>query len=1078
MRLVDISCTKMYTFLQLVLNLDTAKTDPNGFFTFAGDNVEADRTWKISQTSVNLQSRKQVMGEDYLNDFIPDSDEAPHAVMLIRSDNDYHLPVITRERPYIKLNGDPPLMTYLQDSVVDMVVYGRYARTDRCQIFEDIYSEFQGKRYILREYDSAEGSLSLNRCEERQIIGFVPLKWQLGVPTPGRRNLCDSGFNPILEKHLDELQVERGEVETGTSESLANECAPRTNEPNIYSAVGSEDIDNLMETSQAASCPARDESMDISFPRGDDDIQDDLDLERLSTRLQDSFSLNDQVPEEEDYESTSYFDEGWKHLVETYQKVVMPVDVLEEREVQTWFMYVVNNVSYLLNTYYCRICEHFFSIMQFNENERPDIAKKTGHLEGGTERRSAVDANRATILGHVKTPIHQIIIRNLKLRKIARIRTMLGIAQKQSNEEVDFGPTLCLIRSAYFTFKVNLPFSSYNKLITLQILNKADCGTILHSRYAVVSAGALISKNIHIMLVEKIRRDNIPFALIADESTSKNQAKYMVLLIQTLESDIPVVYFYRSIEIQTVFTPAEKLLKYILNAFREDDLEEVMEKNMVSLASDGASVMKRLATLLDDITDTIFYPVHCFGHRIQLALNFIKEMTYHMDALKIFKKAHTYYGEPKKRNHYIKTGKAMRIKTLKLKTIQETRWLPSTLDTIKSFMKVFEVVYKDLELISVDKREFDAKARALAASFRKTIGHPRFLQYVSFFQDLAQPLTDWNLFVQRRNGVLFEQARKKTKVVQQIKDLQNAPGYHLRTFYESLVCTLANGTIYSKNSADGQCREDQMEIATEIRYKQNSILTAIDYEGNEQAGTEEQPADVPKTSGKRIHELVLKDVKATIIGELVAELESYFPRGETDAMSVFDINLFPTNRMDFLEYGADKVRIVARQLGYDVEVIVEEWEDLMTVFSQLAWMCDKNKRPSDSSMFWSDILRNSMEGINLGEHMIRFLRHLLSIPVGSSDAEASFSILKHIMPDRRSNLGSNSLEDSMRIRINAKDDLNEVDAIKFATEWLAEGHKRPDDLSQRQRGGRKVKEKYDHQKDRTERRFTGRSKMF
>ena len=227
--------------------------------------MEAARTWKISQASIFLQSRKQVLNEDYLNDFIPDSDEAPHAIMLIFSKNEYHLPEITKERPYVKLFDNPPLMRYLQDSLVDMVVYGRRAPTDRCHIFEDIYPGFIGKRYILREYDTEGGSLSLNRCEDTQMIGFQPSTWQLGVPSPGRRNPCDSGFNPILENHLDELQVERGLVEMGVEESLANECPARTNEPNIYAAVGSEAIDNLMESSQAASsCPGGDLSPGIT----------------------------------------------------------------------------------------------------------------------------------------------------------------------------------------------------------------------------------------------------------------------------------------------------------------------------------------------------------------------------------------------------------------------------------------------------------------------------------------------------------------------------------------------------------------------------------------------------------------------------------------------------------------------------------------------------------------------------------------------------------------------------------------------------------------------------------------------
>ena len=65
--------------------------------------------------------------------------------------------------------------------------------------------------------------------------------------------------------------------------------------------------------------------------------------------------------------------------------------------------------------------------------------------------------------------------------------------------------------------------------------------------------------------------------------------------------------------------------------------------------------------------------------------------------------------------------------------------------------------------------------------------------------------------------------------------------------------------------------------------------------------------------GKPIHQLVLKTVRVEIVDTLIAEIKSYFPRGETDALSVFDINLFPTDKLDYPDYGVEEVGQVALQ---------------------------------------------------------------------------------------------------------------------------------------------------------------------
>ena len=73
------------------------------------------------------------------------------------------------------------------------------------------------------------------------------------------------------------------------------------------------------------------------------------------------------------------------------------------------------------------------------------------------------------------------------------------------------------------------------------------------------------------------------------------------------------------------------------------------------------------------------------------------------------------------------------------------------------------------------------------------------------------------------------------------------------------------------------------------------------------------------------------------------------------------------------------------------------------------------------------------------------IKKVLTIPIGSADAERSFSILFHIRNKRRSRLTPDHLEDFLRIRFNGPKNLEEFASIKYAKLWVAEGHLKTDD---------------------------------
>ncbi len=100
----------------------------------------------------------------------------------------------------------------LKKSIIDLVVYGATAISDRCSIFEELCPDFvipYRRQYMVREINAQLIDLSINRCTLR-TNGFLPESFRLGHPTPGERNDC-TGERLFLENEatIHEVQEDR-----------------------------------------------------------------------------------------------------------------------------------------------------------------------------------------------------------------------------------------------------------------------------------------------------------------------------------------------------------------------------------------------------------------------------------------------------------------------------------------------------------------------------------------------------------------------------------------------------------------------------------------------------------------------------------------------------------------------------------------------------------------------------------------------------------------------------------------------------------------------------------------------------
>ena len=133
-------------------------------------------------TDWEVQSRKKILnlGTD---DFLPDGNSIIWGMALLFVAGRRTTPPLelSESDPVLKLHNNKALVRLIEDHLVDLVVWGQNAPTDRCDIFEELAPQLVKPlrlNYVLREF-SFQGDLSLNRCTGMYAdIDTVTKKWQ------------------------------------------------------------------------------------------------------------------------------------------------------------------------------------------------------------------------------------------------------------------------------------------------------------------------------------------------------------------------------------------------------------------------------------------------------------------------------------------------------------------------------------------------------------------------------------------------------------------------------------------------------------------------------------------------------------------------------------------------------------------------------------------------------------------------------------------------------------------------------------------------------------------------------------
>lgn len=519
-------CCQMtfFLFIQLIANLNSAITNSKGFLVIGNAQDDDKRLGKLRFDDGSVQAMSKLIGEQG-NGWIPEGDDVPYGIALIHGTEPKLRRLRSKTKPYISLDEEPLIVEQIAANLVDLVVFGRHAKTDGCSIFLSICPDFISKEYLLREYDTdGDGDLSLNRCT-METAPLLPLKYQLGRPSPGEANNCEITFTPIIEMYAARIQRTLGqeamEVDEGerVEQPSTSGCKPTPTVSSLYNSIEGKmgGIEEMIDESKAEESCGTDEGMGSV-------IDGKLELEQANAIFRKVFGIDIPMEGENDWQKRDHFKDEWITFVKVYFKHLIDPEDLKDPELQTWLIIEPNEENPAETIIYCRVCRTNYDEMFLQPLHKPDLA----YPYRPQDRVSILDPHqvrtkiRVLLRDHAKKPGHRMVIHTLEKRLMAKIRHLFLEQQRSAltDEEIDLRETAFHVRIVYNAIcKHNVPFEAYEDFVDTERLNGVEMGV----NYANPSGAKRITEHIGGEILQKlttfIKGNTNPLALTVDEST-------------------------------------------------------------------------------------------------------------------------------------------------------------------------------------------------------------------------------------------------------------------------------------------------------------------------------------------------------------------------------------------------------------------------------------------------------------------------------------------------------------------------------------------------------------------------------
>lgn len=285
--------------IDFVVNLWNSKVGENSMFTIGAADLPR-TNMKMNSDYVTFRNKFTANSKTLHTFFNRDESHLHGIALLYKQNHAFPQLVLNAKNPTTHVNSE--IEQLIKSNLVDLVVYGRKSPYDNCKTFIKLYSDYDLKGFILREFDNNllrnEKDRTLNRCSLDRST-FIPEKFKLGSPTPGLENDC-TGPNFFLEHHLSTLTDPLQSVPLDLDEIDTPQCSS-SQVVDMYQSISDTTIEEKVseesERSQKSGCSA----LNLE---SDGNIADELDRTQRRKR---KLSGTTNYAEELEWETLSHF---------------------------------------------------------------------------------------------------------------------------------------------------------------------------------------------------------------------------------------------------------------------------------------------------------------------------------------------------------------------------------------------------------------------------------------------------------------------------------------------------------------------------------------------------------------------------------------------------------------------------------------------------------------------------------------------------------------------------------------------------------------------------------------------------
>lgn len=978
--------------IETVITLWNQKTDKNGFFTIGGKLV-SEAHMKIPNPCIQYRTlySNNPLPDMTESNFIQNGNNYINAVALLYSRTPLPDIKLSHTHPYLTVTKK--LQSLIKSSIVDFVVFGRRTNDERCAIFEEWLPQFVERRYLLRNYDTTTtGDMSLNRCST-ETKGFLPYSFRLGTPTPSKENDC-SGPAFIMEDQLIDV-VDPSYSFVNPRRSTEAECTSSSLLP-ISSARLEQAISAALNATHVDQC-------DVRNPEGS---SHQLVMDVANERKR-KFSNNTNYADVFEWDTEEYFKEEWLDQIKIYQGDLLPIPTIQR--FKSWFEYIFNSDSPAESTYRCRICHKYYDYLHMDQRYKSSLASDKGILRKSKKK----NIDELTKHGlHNRAHIEIINILTSKKKKLLP-DSFKEIQEKELLRQEALKITSQMIRTVYVEVKANLPMHSHRQIVLLQEAHGVQMGFHHFDKTSAQRMVSVISDTMHSTMITSIIKQNVPISIIIDGSTDVMSIPYLIIYFQTLEVNVPIVYYYALVTTTARHT-ADEYFNVLMNRMDEENVELslYLKNNLVGFISDGEAVMrgekKGLVALFRKFADHPIMAIHCMAHKLQLAIQHAFEGTSYLKTFNnnINKMYTFYYSTDSRRMQHLRETAAELGESSNLLTpvyLYAIRWIASESRALKNIHQSWHILMVDLDAISKN-RDFSAAVQRDARDLRWLYLGKNYSVLFHFMFGLLNDLAWWSSQLQARLSLLINFTHFKTELTTAFENLKTNDPPSLLGFFKDAKCGSSHLSCSNYHT---------FYASSEVIYR--GILLVADDD------------TVPR----------LETIRKKILDDLIEEMISYFPDEQFSNFDIFLPSSLPFADQESLIalYGQNEVAALCDYFKWgECDSILLEWRNLLTSIVTHGYYC--RLRNGNAVEFWSKFLHPNTTNVEWTEKTKRIIQTILVIPVGSAEAERGFSIMNYIKTSRRSSLTPERLDELMRIRINGPNKIEEFSSMKYAEEWV------------------------------------------